>query len=74
MRKTLIIAVTLVALALAGTAAAGAGNGADVVRDEGCYSNPFATTCVVTRTVTHATVTPSGNISYVTNGTVERLS
>ena len=72
MRKALTIGIALVALALAGSAAAGPSNGAEVVRDEGCYSNPFVTTCVVTRTVTHATVTPSGNVSYVTNGTVER--
>jgi hypothetical protein len=72
MRKALIIGIAAVALALAGTAAAGPGNAAQVVRDEGCYSNPFVTTCVVTRTVTNATVTPSGKLSYVTNGTVER--
>ena len=71
MRKALATAITLVAAALASTAAAAPGNGAEVVRSEGCYSNPFVTTCVVTKTVTRATVTPSGNLSYVTNGTVE---
>jgi hypothetical protein len=30
------------------------------------------TTCTVVKTVSNTTVTPSGKISYVTNGTVER--
>ena len=72
MRKHLLILGTIVAaLACAGTAAADRG-GAEVVRDEGCVTSPFATTCTVVRTVTHLTTTPSGNSSYVTNGTVER--
>jgi hypothetical protein len=72
MRKRLLILGAIVAaLACAGTAAAADG-GAEVVRDEGCVTSPFATTCTVVRTTTNLTVTPSGNVSYVTNGTVER--
>jgi len=70
-RHAVVIPALLGALALAGTASA-AGNGAETVKDEGCVTNVFATTCTVVRTVTNSTVTPSGNISYVTNGAVER--
>ena len=68
----LALAAVVVALAAAGTAAAAGSNGAVVVRDAGCTSNFFGTTCTVVKTVTNTTVTPSGRISYVTNGTVER--
>ena len=71
MRKALTLG-TLVAALITGTATAGTGNGADVVKDAGCVTSVFATTCTVIKTITHTTVTPSGNVSYVTNGTVER--
>jgi hypothetical protein len=70
MRKALTIAVLVAAFATAGTAAAA--NGAVVVKDEGCVTNVFGTVCTVIKTTTNATMTPSGNVSYVTNGTVER--
>jgi hypothetical protein len=73
MGKYLTAFVVLVAaLATAGTASAGSSAGATVVKDAGCSTNFFGTTCVVTKTVSNTTVTPSGKISYVTNGTVER--
>jgi hypothetical protein len=72
MRKLLSIATALAALAVAGAATAAPGDGATVVRDEGCFPAPLATTCITTSTVTHVTRTPSGLVSYVQNGTVER--
>jgi len=73
MRKHLIVAVVTAAAALAtaGVASAG-GNGATVVKDEGCTTNIFGTTCTVVKSTTNTTTTPSGKTSYVTNGTVER--
>jgi len=68
----LALAAVVAALALAGTAAAAGSDGAAVVKDAGCTTNFFGTTCTVVKTVTNTTVTPSGRISYVTNGTVER--
>jgi hypothetical protein len=70
-RTNLVIGSVLAALALAGTATA-ADNGTTVVKDAGCITNFFGTTCTVVKTVTNSTVTASGNVSYVTNGTVER--
>jgi hypothetical protein len=68
----LALAALVVALATAGTAAAAGSDGAAVVQDAGCVSNFFGTTCTVVKTVTNTTTTPSGKVSYVTNGTVER--
>ena len=72
--RTLLAAVAAVSAALTFAAVAGAapGNGAQVVNDAGCYQTPFAKVCVVTKTTTNVTSTPSGNLNYVTNGTVER--
>jgi hypothetical protein len=72
MRTSLLVLAAAAALATAGTAAAASGNGAAVVRDAGCTTSFFGTTCTVLKTVTNETTTPSGKISYVTNGTVER--
>ena len=66
-KNLLLIGTALPALTLAGTAAA-AGIGATVVKDEGCVTNVFATTCTVVKTTTNTAQTPSGNVSYVTNG------
>jgi hypothetical protein len=71
MRRLMLLLATVGSLAGAGVAAA-APSGAQVVRDEGCTTNVFGTTCVVTKTTTSSTTTPSGNISYSTNGTVQR--
>jgi len=72
MHKKLLAAGAVIAtLAFAGTAAA-AGNGAAVVNDAGCTTTVFATVCTVVKTTTNTTTTPSGNLSYATNGTVER--
>ena len=73
MRKLIIGAATFAAaLAIAGTAAAAPSDGAVVVDDAGCTTSFFGTTCTVVKSTTNTTVTPSGKISYVTNGTVER--
>src|SRR5262245_26760892 len=72
MRKLLSTIVAVTALAVAGAAAAAPGGGAEVVRDEGCVTTPLATTCIITETVTHVMQTPSGHLSYVQNGTIER--
>src|SRR3954467_5187984 len=60
------------ALVFAAVAGAAPGNGAQVVSDAGCYQTPFAKVCVVQKTTTNITSTASGNLNYVTNGTVER--
>ena len=65
-------AVAVAALSFAALAGAAPGNGAQVVNDAGCYLTPFAKVCVVEKTTTNVTTTPSGNLNYVTNGTVER--
>jgi hypothetical protein len=73
MRKAIMFGTMLAAVVLAGSVAAGAANAAAiVVNDAGCVTNFFGTTCTVIKTTTNATTTPSGNASYVTNGTVER--
>lgn len=72
MRKLIIGVAMLTTLTLAGTAAAASSDGAVVVDDAGCTTNFFGTTCTVVKSTTNTTVTPSGVISYVTNGTVER--
>ncbi|MGH3071663.1 MAG: hypothetical protein ACRDNB_05245 [Gaiellaceae bacterium] len=74
MRKALGFGLLLatVVLTIGSSAAAATTTGATVVTDAGCITNVFATTCTVLRTTTNTTVTPSGNVSYVTNGTVER--
>jgi hypothetical protein len=70
MRKTITLIGIVTALAVAGTASAG-GSGAEVVNDAGCYSTWFAKVCTTIKTVTKETTTPSGNVAYMTNGTVE---
>ena len=72
--RTLLVTAAVAAAALTFVALAGAapGNGAQVVNDAGCYQTPFAKVCIVEKTTTNVTSTPSGNLSYVTNGTVER--
>jgi hypothetical protein len=73
MRKAIMLCTMLAAVVLAGSVAAGAANAAAVVvNDAGCVTNFFGTTCTVIKTTTNDTTTPSGNVSYVTNGTVER--
>ena len=72
LKGLLAAAVTAAALIVAATAAAAPGKGAQVVNDAGCYTTPFATVCSVVKTTTNVTATPSGNLNYVTNGTVDR--
>jgi hypothetical protein len=59
------------ALAGAGTAAAGGGNGATVTNDSGCVTSPFTISCWDVKLVTETTTIPSGNVSYLTNGTLQ---
>ena len=72
--RTIFLAVpaALAALAFAATAVAAPGNGATVVRDEGCTTTIFAVVCTTVKTTTNTTTTPSGKVSYVTSGTVDR--
>ena len=70
MKALLVIASAVAALAVAGAAAA-AGNGATVVHLAACTPTPIGLTCADIDTVTQVTETPSGNRSYVTDGTIE---
>jgi opacity protein-like surface antigen len=73
MRKSLLVlAAVVAALATAASATAAGSDGAAVVKDAGCTTSFFGTTCMTVKTVTNTTMTPSGKISYVSNGTVER--
>jgi hypothetical protein len=73
MRTTFMtVAVAVAALMFAAVAGAAPGNGAQVVNDAGCYQTPFAKVCIVQKTTTNVTTTPSGNLNYVENGTIER--
>ena len=69
----LIISSVVAALAIAGAAGAG-GNGATVVDISSCTPTPFGPSCADIDTVTNVTETPSGNTSYVTNGTIAMTS
>ena len=71
MKKLLSIAAVLAALTVTGVAAADPGNGATVVNDEYCVATPITTSCWNVKTVTKTTSTPSGNVSFVTNGSVD---
>ncbi len=68
MKAVLIAGSIVVALATAGIGAA-QGSGATVLDDSGCATTPFATVCHDVHTVAQAVATPSGNVSYVMNGT-----
>jgi hypothetical protein len=69
-RLLLAAALTLVAsLAVASSASAAPGNGADVVRQNECSSYPgFGTYCIDAKYVQKSTETPSGNLSFFANG------
>ena len=69
-RLLLVAALTLVAsLAVASSASAAPGNGADVVRQNECSNEPgFGTLCIDAKYVQNLTKTPSGNFSYHANG------
>ena len=69
-RLLLAAALTLVAsLAVASSASAAPGNGADVVRQNECFNYPgFGTYCSDEKYVENSTETPSGNFSYHVNG------
>ena len=69
MKSLLLIGAVVGVLALAGTATAGSDRGASVAHDSWCTSSPFMTFCQDVWTATNETTTPSGNVSYVTNGT-----
>ncbi len=71
-RLLLAAALTLVAsLAVASSASAAPGNGADVVRQSECFNDPdydYGTFCIDAKYVQNSTETPSGNFSYHANG------
>jgi len=71
-RLLLAAALTLVAsLAVASSASAAPGNGADVVRQNECFNEPgLYTVCIDEHNVQNSTETPSGNFSYSGNGKV----
>jgi hypothetical protein len=67
--KALILIGSLVAaLVAAASAGAAPGNGATHVDISGCTLSPFGIVCQAADSVTNTTTTPSGNVSYVTNG------
>jgi len=69
-RLLLVAALTLVAsLAVASSASAAPGNGADVVRQNECFTEfYYGTFCFDAKYVENSTETPSGNLSYHANG------
>ncbi|MFL6014777.1 MAG: hypothetical protein ACJ74P_10890 [Gaiellaceae bacterium] len=69
MKALLLIGAIVGALAVAGTAAADSGNRASVTSYAWCTPTPLGTTCVDVKTVTKLTLTGSGNVGYLTNGT-----
>jgi hypothetical protein len=71
MKALLVIGSIVAALAAAGTAGAAAQDGAYVDASSTCSPTPFGLICVDRKTVTNATETPGGFLSYVTNGTLE---
>ena len=68
MKLVVTIGTVAATLALAATASAGTGKGAGVVNSSGCVTTPLATMCYDIHTVTNMATTPSGDVSYVTNG------
>ena len=46
--------------------------GAEVIHQDSCEPAWFGTVCTTIQATTNLTATPSGNVHYVTNGTVER--
>jgi hypothetical protein len=71
MKKLLILGAMVIGLAAVGAAQGAPDNGATVTNDAYCIPSPFATWCWDIHTVTKMTTTSSGNVSYVTNGTVD---
>jgi hypothetical protein len=72
MKALLVIGSIVAALAAAGTAAAAGENGATVTNDSGCITSSFTISCWDVKLVTETTTTPSGNVSYLTNGTLQK--
>ena len=68
MKSLLLIGAILGALALAGTGAADSSNRASVTNYQDCSPTPFGTLCTDVKTVTKLVITPSGNLSFVSNG------
>ena len=68
-RRLLFPAVALVAMLVTPSSSLAApGNGATKVNQEYCTTNQFGTACFDLNYVVNTTETPSGNVSYVTNG------
>lgn len=69
-KMILILGVLVAGLVATGTASAEPG-GATVTNESGCVTSPLTISCWDVKTVTQRTTTPSGNVSYVMNGTIE---
>jgi len=70
LQALLVIGTIVTALATAGVAGAG-GQGAYVYTNSTCSDTVFGLVCVDEKTVTNITDTPSGNESYVVNGSLD---
>lgn len=71
MKRIISVAVVVAAMVATAASAATASDGATVTNGTECTTSGQATFCVTARTVTATTATPSGNLSYLVNGTVE---
>ena len=70
--RTLIATTAVIWTLVVAAAAAGAPGGAEVIHQNSCEPAWFGTVCTTIQATTNLTATPSGNVQYVTNGTVER--
>ena len=70
--RTLIVIATVACTLAAAAAASAAPGGAEVVNQSSCEPAWFGTVCTTIHATTNMTATPSGNLHYSTNGTVER--
>lgn len=70
--RTLIATIAVIWTLVVAAAAAGAPGGAEVIHQDSCEPAWFGTVCTTIHATTNLTATPSGNVHYVTNGTVER--
>src|SRR5215210_3582390 len=69
MKRLISLAVVVAAVIVTAASAAVASDGATVTNGTECATSGQATFCVTALTVT--TATPSGNVSYLVNGTLE---
>ena len=70
--RTLIATTAVIWTLVVAAAAAAAPGGAEVIHQNSCEPAWFGTVCTTIHATTNLTATPSGNLHYATNGTVER--